>query len=116
MNHSLPHLIKHISHHTSLVATVRMPSRASQTAREFRDLDEGSQADSGEEDDSLGPLASPSRSGSRKRKRLSQMQLDEIFENMDPEEKARIAKEYRLLQVEADGTPTEHWHGGRFCD
>lgn len=31
------------------------------------------------------------------------MEIDEIFENMDPEEKARIAKAYRTLQIEADG-------------
>ena len=35
---------------------------------------------------------------------MSDMGIEEVFANMDPEEKAKISKEYRRLQAEADGT------------
>ena len=78
-----------------------MHSRTSQGARELRDL-EGSASEDDEFDDTQhrenngGP--------SRKRKhRMSEMNLEEVFEKQDPKEKARLGRGYRELQVEADG-------------
>jgi len=39
----------------------------------------------------------------RKRKRVSG--IEEVFERQDPEEKTRIGKGYREMQMEADGMP-----------
>lgn len=78
-----------------------MPGRISQSERELRALENGS-GSSSEEGDEEGDR-SDGFPGSRAKKRKRRGTIDEIFENMDPEEKAEITKQYRKLQVQADG-------------
>ncbi|KAK1923847.1 Nse4 C-terminal-domain-containing protein [Papiliotrema laurentii] len=78
-----------------------MPGRVSQNERELRALrDRSPSEDEGDHvAEERNATAGPSR---RKRKRMSDMGIEEVFANMDPEEKAKISKEYRRLQAEAD--------------
>lgn len=81
-----------------------MPGRVSQARREREALANSSRRDDSdqEEDGEVDDL--PESRRRKRRKRLSEMNADDLFEEMDPKEKAQVSADYRKMQAEVDGT------------